>query len=315
MKYEKQHQTSNVDTNPHDFRKGIFYGVFAVFIWGTYLAVSRYALTTSTLEAVDIAFIRATVSGLIMLVWIMIKHKTFVPEIRQTGVKKMLVLACCVGPPFVFISVSGYEYAPLVNGGVLMPVGFVLAGLIFAARFLGDKFEPKKMIGVLIMLLGLGLLAGSDIFIGNSAALFGDFLFFLSGILWASFAVSQRFWQVQPVIATASVGIVSLLIYSPIYLMFFGFERLRNIAIEQLIIQGVVQGLLAGVIAMILFSLAVKNIGAARASLFPALLPITTLVVGLPLTGELLTYLQSIGTLVVLSGLVFMLMPKLSFTR
>jgi len=67
-----------------------------------------------------------------------------VTGMRQAGIKKMLVLACCVGSPFVFISVSGYAFAPLVNGGVLMPVGFVLAGLIFAARFLGDKFEQKK---------------------------------------------------------------------------------------------------------------------------------------------------------------------------
>lgn len=165
------------------------------------------------------------------------------------------------------------------------------------------------------MFIGLALLAGSDIFTGNGSALFGDFLFFLSGILWASFAVSQRFWQIKPFIATASVGIVSLIIYSPVYLMIFGLERLNSVAVEQLMIQAVVQGLLAGVVAMIFFSLAVKEIGAARASLFPALLPVTTLVVGIPLTGELLTYSQTVGTVTVLSGLIFMLIPKLNFIR
>jgi len=294
------------------FRLGLFYGVLAVFIWGGYLAVSRYGLTTSTLEAVDIAFIRATVSGIIVLVLVLIKHKTLVPELKKTGILRMSVLAFCVGPPFVLISVSGYQYAPLVNGGVLMPVGFVLAGLALAANFLGDKFKPKKMMGVLVLIIGLGLLAGSDIFSGNSAALFGDFLFFLSGILWASFAVSHKFWQIKPLVATVSVGIMSLFIYSPVYLFFFGFDRLVLVPTNQLIIQGIVQGLLAGVIAMVLFSLAVKNIGAARASLFPALLPITTLVIGIPLTGELLTLYQTIGTLVVLSGMIFMLMPKSS---
>jgi len=77
-----------------------------------------------------------------------------------------------------------------------------------------------------------------------------------------------------------------------------------------LIIQGVVQGLLAGVVAMMFFSLAVKKIGVAKASMFPALLPITTLLVGIPLTGESLAFYQIIGTITVLAGLIFMLIPK-----
>jgi len=210
-----------------NLRTGIFYGVLAVFIWGSYLAVSRYGVTTSKLQAVDIAFIRATVSGLIMLVWIVIKNKTMLPAMRQVSIKKMLILTLYVGPPFVLVSVSGYAFAPLVNGGVLMPAGFVLTGLIFAARFLGEKFERGKIAGVVVMLIGLGLLAGSDLFVGSRSALYGDLLFFASGILWASFAVTQRFWQIDPVIATASVGIVSLVVYSPIYLFIFGFERLQ----------------------------------------------------------------------------------------
>ena len=85
----------------------------------------------------------------------------------------------------------------------------------------------------------------------------------------------------------------------------FGFERLRGVAIEQIIIQGFVQGFLTGVIAMILFGSAVRLIGAAKTSMFPAILPITTLLIGIPLTGELLTIEQSLGTITVLAGLFY----------
>jgi len=309
--------TERIDAHSqtHSTRWGMTFGALAVFIWGGYLAVSRYGLTASTLEAVDIAFIRATVAGLVMLLWLAIKGVNGIDAIRNVGFKKTLLLTILVGPPFVYISVSGYAYAPLVHGGVLLPAGLVLAGLILSALILGDKIESYKIIGIVIMLIGLGLLAGPDLFSGGLRALLGDSLFFTAGVMWASFAVAQRSWQITPVVATASVSIISVLIYSPFYLMVFGIERLQAVPIQQLVFQSVVQGLLAGVIAMICFGLAVKMIGAAKASLFPALLPVTTLLFGMPLTGELLTNYQAIGTVTVLAGLLYVLTPIQKFLK
>jgi len=289
-------------------RQGTVFGVLAVLIWGGYLAVSRYGLTASTLEAIDIAFIRATVAGLTMLLWLTVKGTRGINSIRNVGLTKTLLLTVFVGPPFVYISVSGYAYAPLVHGGVLLPAGLVLAGLILSP-LLGDKIESSKIIGVIIMLIGLGLLAGPDLFNGGMMALLGDFLFFTAGVMWASFAVAQKSWQIAPVVATAVVSILSICLYSPIYLLLYGIERLQTVPIQQLVIQGVVQGLLAGVAAMICFGLAVKMIGAAKASLFPALLPVTTLLIGIPLTGELPTYYQAVGTAIILMGLLYALIP------
>ena len=289
-------------------RRGTLFGVLAVLIWGGYLAVSRYGLTASTLEAIDIAFIRATVAGLTMLLWLTAKGTRGINAIRNVGLTKTLLLTAFVGPLFVYISVSGYAYAPLVHGGVLLPAGLVLAGLILSS-LLGDKIESSKIIGVIIMLIGLGLLAGPDLFNGGMMALLGDFLFFTAGVMWASFAVAQKFWQITPVVATAVVSILSIFLYSPIYLLLYGIERLQTVPIQQLVIQGVVQGLLAGVAAMICFGLAVKMIGAAKASLFPALLPVTTLLIGIPLTGELPTYYQAVGTAIILMGLLYALIP------
>ncbi|NRB36942.1 MAG: DMT family transporter [Pseudomonadales bacterium] len=301
----KQH----IDLHPD--RWGMIFGASAVLIWGAYLALSRYALTVSTLEPLDITFIRGSVAGFIMLLWLVFSPYKHGRAIRQVGLKKALVLASLVGPPFVFISVKGYAFAPLVHGGVFLPAGLVLAGLTLSALILGDKPGTNKVIAALIILLGLVILAGPDFFQGGTAALRGDGLFFLAGVMWATFAVVQKSWNISPVVATACVSIASVCIYSPVYLFYFGWSRLQDVASSQLLTQAIVQGFLTGVVAMICFGTAVKMIGAARTSMFPALVPITTLLIGIPLTAEWPTLLQCCGTAVVLSGLFYGLRVKI----
>ena len=294
---------SHMSLNPTFW--GMTFGTIAVCIWGAYLALSRYALGSSELGALDITFLRGTVAGSTMLIWLALKPKKNAVSLYNVGMKKALILASFVGPPFVLLSVQGYAYAPLAHGGVLLASGVVLTGLVLSSVLLKELVPKNKVVGGLIIIAGLLILSGPMFVDGNQLTLLGDLLFFISGMMWAGFAVAQKFWQVSPVVATACVSIASIGIYSPIYLLMFGFERLRGVAIEQIIIQGFVQGFLTGVIAMILFGSAVRLIGAAKTSMFPAILPITTLLIGIPLTGELLTIEQSLGTITVLAGLFY----------
>ena len=101
-------------------------------------------------------------------------------------------MACLVGPPFVYISVEGYVYAPLVHGGVFQPVGLVLAGLALSSLVLGEKINSSKMSGAVIIIIGLMVLAGPSLFEGGYRALIGDVLFFSAGVMWASFFVAQK---------------------------------------------------------------------------------------------------------------------------
>ncbi len=294
----------------HPSATGMVLGSFAVCIWGAYLALSRYALSSSSLESIDVAFIRGTVAGLTMLAWLLLSFKRNAAALLKVSLPKALVLAVLVGPPFVITSVQGYAYAPLVHGGVFLPAGLVIAGPLLAAFFLGEGIDRNKIIGAMIILVGLVILAGPSFFEGGHEALFGDMLFFIAGMMWASFAVLQKYWRVSPVVATAYVSLASLFIYGPGYYALYGWERLQQVDIGVIVVQAIVQGVFTGVIAMICFGTAVRLIGASKTSMFPALVPVTTLLIGIPLTNEYLTLAQTLGTLTVLSGLFFSIFLK-----
>ena len=61
--------------------------------------------------------------------------------------------------------------------------------------------------------------------------------------------------------------------------------------------------MLAGVAAMLCYTRAVQLLGAGRAAIFPALVPVTAIVVGIPLTGEFPTPSQFAGLAVVTLGM------------
>jgi drug/metabolite transporter (DMT)-like permease len=71
----------------------------------------------------------------------------------------------------------------------------------------------------------------------------------------------------------------------------------------------VVQGGLAGVMPIYLFAQAVMLLGAGRASLFTALVPVSSVILGVLLIGEIPTLAQLAGLAVVLIGFRLALRP------
>lgn len=60
----------------------------------------------------------------------------------------------------------------------------------------------------------------------------------------------------------------------------------------------------SGVLAIVAFGKAVEHLGAARAALFPALVPSATLLTGIPVTGEWPSAGESTGAVFASFGLV-----------
>jgi drug/metabolite transporter (DMT)-like permease len=110
-------------------------------------------------------------------------------------------------------------------------------------------------------------------------------------------------WKIGPMQATTAIAVVSLAMLLPPYLLWSGFERLLVLPAPMLAAQIVMQGVLAGAVAVVAYSAAVMALGAGRAALFPALVPGTAILIGIPMTGEWPTPLQWVGVVVVIAGL------------
>jgi drug/metabolite transporter (DMT)-like permease len=128
-------------------------------------------------------------------------------------------------------------------------------------------------------------------------------LFFASSILWACFTLLLRHWRVPALRATAVVSVLSFLVFTPAYLLWAGAAHLQALPVGTLAFQGLVQGGLQGAITMVAYGQAVVLLGVSRAVLFPATVPALSVLLGIPIVGEVPSALQIGGLGLVTLGL------------
>lgn len=278
--------------------RGLALGASAALIWGLYLALARQGVSAG-LSPIDIAAFRYVTAGLVMLPWLWFCWR----QVRAIGFGRSLVLTALAGPPFILFGVGGYLYAPLAHGAVIQPAVVTVLSMVLTAVVLGERPTPARVSGVAIIIAGIALIAGPGLFGGGSLAPLGDAMFAVAGALWAVFTLQSRRWQVPPVAGTAVVSILSAAVMAPVALLTQGLDHYVSLPASTLAVQILVQGVLTGVVSVIAYTSAVRLIGPARAAIFPALVPASAIVVGIPVAGEWPTGLQMAGLLAVSAGL------------
>jgi drug/metabolite transporter (DMT)-like permease len=271
--------------------RGMFYGLAAVLIWGGYLAMAR-AGVVGGVTAGDFSLIRYGTAGLIMLPWLAVNQPL---SMAGMGWGRALALTLTAGPLFILLGVGGYVFAPLAHGAVAQPAAVVIFTTLFAAFVLKDRPDRMRLIGLGIVLLGIAVIAGPGLFSGTEMTPLGDAMFLGAGLLWASFTILARRWGIKAIPATAVVSVLSALIVVPAYAATTGVSHLLSIPPAVLVPQILVQGVLSGVVAVICFTRAAENLGAARAALFPALVPASAILMGIPIAGEWPNFGQWLG--------------------
>ena len=284
---------------------GILCGASAAIIWGSQLVMAR-AGATAGMDGLDVAALRGGVAGLVMLPWLLARPR-YGRGPGQTRWPHALGLALAAGPLFMITSMAGFRYAPLPHGAVLQPSTMVLTSMFLSALLLGEALRPRRLLGAAVIVGGLALIAGPALLQGDRTTPIGDALFMAAGALFALYSVLSRRWNVGPMHATGSVTVIAGILFLPPYLAFHGLHNLLALPWPMLVAQILVQGLLTGIISMIAFGRAIQILGAGRATLFPALVPGSAVLIGIPVVGEWPNGLQIGGLLVVTLGLIFSL--------
>lgn len=258
------------------------------------------------MDGFDVAALRGGAAGIAMLPWLL-RRKRYGSGPGLCPWPHALGLAAAAGPLFMIASMAGFHYAPLPHGAVLQPSMMVLTSMFLSALLLGEALRVRRLLGAGAIVCGLALTAGPALLQGDRLTPIGDALFLFAGALFALYSVLSRRWNVSPMQATGSVTVIAGALFLPPYLAFHGMDHLLALPWQMLVAQVLVQGLLAGIVSLILFGRAIQILGAARATLFPALVPGSAVLLGIPLVGEWPTMLQLAGLGVVTAGLVFSL--------
>jgi hypothetical protein len=120
-----------------EYVRGALYGVAAVIIWAGFIVVARLGIRTS-LTPWDIAAIRFTVSGSLLLTYV-IRKGLALERLGWTGLPA--VGAGC-GAPMVLLANSGSLFPPAAHAGALFPGVTPLMVAILAARLRGFVAMP-----------------------------------------------------------------------------------------------------------------------------------------------------------------------------
>ena len=293
------HPTSTASVSKARLILAVAAGILAMFLYGGQFVVSRFSLQ-QTLSPWDLAALRFGVAGLLSLPFLI---RRGLRSAGGIGWRRSLVLAITAGAPYTLILYSGLAVAPAAHGAVIIPGATPLFAALFAWVWLGEETAPLAIVGLGLILVGLVLVSWPGITgPAGDTTWEGDVLFLSAAVLWAIYTVVVRRWQVRPSRAIVMVWVLALP-YLPIYWVLDGGSRLMAAPRGEVIFQALYQGVGVALVALLLYSRAIRVLGAASASFFMPLIPVIGGVLGVPVLGEIPIPLQLAGMAAVTVGI------------
>ncbi len=284
---------------------GIASGIIASLCWALAFAFAKYGIENGMAPA-DLALHRFVWTGAVMLPFFA-RHG--LADLGGVGWGRGIVLMLFAGPLQAFLAYYGFSIVPLGHGTVIQPATATVMGALLSALILHERLSMTRIAGVVIIVIGLSLFGAEALATIGTHGAAGDLLFVGAGTLWASFSVALRRWSVSGMQALAVVSILSLLLIAPLHGLVFGYQSMIAAGLKENLIQAFVQGCLGGAVPIYLYARSVSILGSSRASMFIALVPVFSVVLGIALIGEIPTAMRLVGLAIVVIGFRFAMKP------
>ncbi len=279
---------------------GIAFGLLASFIWGGWPVFSKMA-TLQQITPWDITAIRFIVAGLILLPILLMR----LPQ-TKTLLIKGIFLSIGAGVPYVLMATIGLTYAPSAHFGIIAPSTMLLFTTLGSIFLIGESITKLRLLGVACIFFGVIIVGANSLSSISGVTLQGDLMFVGCGLLWSSYTLLCKYWNIDAWMATALVSVISLALYLPGYLYLFP-NNLSAMSLTTLLQQGMIQGVMTAILALYFYSKAVNLLGSSKGSVFAALVPPISLFLAVMLLQERITWAEQLGIVSVSIGILFAL--------
>ena len=276
---------------------GLFAAIATVTIWAAFMLVTRFAVQDNfTVE--EVLVLRLIPGAIVMIPWM------WKLGILPRGVPwpRALILMIGASAVFPYVVSKGLEFAPASDGGALAP-GMLPFWAALAAYALAREIPgPRRRIGLAMILTGAVVVSLWPILGGARDGAWRGHLMFLTGSgLWAIYSVIFRQSGLTPMHGLVIGLFWGTLAITPL-LFLSGNVSFATANWGDIAVMMVIQSLIIGILAMVLFSYAVRLLGAAESSAFGALTPILALLGGVMFLGESVGPLKVFGVVLVAAG-------------
>lgn len=281
---------------------GAFAAVLVVFIWSSWLVISRAGALTA-LTPYDLAAIRYGVSAVFALP-IVLYFKPW----RAMSVARIATITVLLGPLYVLMVFAGFEYAPAAHGGIFMNGALPIVTLLIGRLWLSQYPTRRQIVASLIILAGVVMTVGDTTFAFRETWR-GDLMFVGAAIFFCLYVVASRLWDVTAVQVLMCSSLLNAITFVPVWYLFLpsGFHEATS---EQVWLQILFQGLVPNLFGLLMVALAARNLGPSGTSAFMASVPGLGAFLSLVFLDEPLGPMSWLGLAVLTAGILFMTIRK-----
>ncbi|HVE54703.1 MAG TPA: DMT family transporter [Ramlibacter sp.] len=242
----------------------------ASLIGAVWQVASRHGVST-TLGPLEIAWLRYVLPGVVLLPVLLVSSTR--PRLPATQV---LLLVATGGLPFGLLVLAGLRLAPAAPLGVFLAGALPLFAALAARAWLHEAIGARRWCGLAVVATGIAAMASGSWAASALGHWRGDLLFVAASLAWAIHTIVLRrtgvtAWQGAAVVNCGS-GLLLLLA-----LPFFPPVLLLHAPPHDVLLQAACQGVLAGLLGLAAYVAAVRLLGASRAALSAAAVPVLTL--------------------------------------
>lgn len=265
---------------PTPFAAGAAASIAAALAASAWQLATRHGVTT-TLGPLELAVLRYGVPAAVLLpVLVRVRHR-----LRSIAPGILAVVVAGGGLPFGLVVLAGAQFAPAAHMAVFMAGTLPVFTGLAMHFFLGERLSRMRLAGLALVAAGAAVLGAAAWSAGQAATWRGDLLFILAAMMWAAYTIAFRRSGLAPWEGAAVVNAASAVLLLPVVLV-AGVPRLFSAPPADVAMQAAGQGILAGLLGLVVYSVAIARLGAARASLSAAAVPLLTAAGAAWLLGE-----------------------------
>lgn len=276
---------------------GVFTALVTVSIWASFLVGTRFAVSSHfTVE--EVLLLRLLPAAIVMSPF-MFKLGVIPRGLSWFGGFAVMFGASAVFPFFIS---QGLFYAPASDAGALAPGMLPLWTALAAFLMLGERPNKLALFGLVAILVGAFMIGLWQTLVGAYSGAWRGYILFLMGSgLWSIYSVIYRQSGLTPLHGLVIGLFWGAALVVPVTLLSGNvtFSKATLLDIASMIF---LQSFVIAILAMILFSYAVKQLGAAQTAAFGALTPVLALLGGVFFLGEAFSITKMIGVALVAGG-------------
>lgn len=272
-----------------------------ILVWGLSFIATKIALISFT--PVIYMFIRFSLASLLFL---LILLKKGIPHLSFAEHKKLFLLAFFEPGLYYFFETTGLVYTTASKASIIIST-VPIAVIILARIVLKEKITRRNLSGIIISIAGVSVLVlgAPELSWSLQGSLLGDILV-LGAVISAAFymVITRQLGQtLNSLVITSYQMFYGTLIFAP-----FFWLNYHSINWSQIYLPSVgaivFLALFPTFLGYLAYNYALTQISASKASIFLNGIPVVTAIGAWIILGERLSWLQVIGGIVAVSGVI-----------